>query len=91
MRSRFAAPFQGEPCSEWPNEFKYGHRGEYDRADRRAKLRETFITGILYNRFVEHIRDLRIQKLAVPGFVVRLITPIVLRDVMARATVARKP
>jgi hypothetical protein len=50
-----------------------------------GKLQETFITGILYNRFVEHIRDLRIQKLAVPGFVVRLITPVVLRDVMAPA------
>ena len=49
-------------------------------------LTDTFVTGILYKRFIEHIQDRRIQQLAVPGFVVRLITPEIIRDVMAPAS-----
>ena len=44
------------------------------------------ITGILTNRMVNHINDLQVRKLAVPGLVVRAVTIDVIRYVMAPAS-----
>lgn len=44
------------------------------------------ITGILVNRMVKHINDRDVQKLAIPGLVVRAVTPDVIRNVMAPAS-----
>jgi hypothetical protein len=44
------------------------------------------ITGILINRMVKHINDKEVQKLVIPGLVVRAVTPEVIRYVMAPAS-----
>lgn len=44
------------------------------------------ITGVLINRMVKHINDPAVQKLAIPGLVVRVVTPDVIRNVMAPAS-----
>lgn len=44
------------------------------------------ITGILVNRMINHLKDRDIQKLAIPGLVVRAVTPDVIRNVMAPAS-----
>jgi hypothetical protein len=41
------------------------------------------ITGILTRRMIEHINDKDVRLLAEPGLVVRVITPEIIRDVMA--------
>lgn len=44
------------------------------------------ITGILINRMVNHINDPHVRRLAIPGLVVRAMTPEVIRHVMAPAS-----
>lgn len=48
-------------------------------------LAATRVTGILIDRMVKHINDEEVRKLAIPGLVVRAVTPDVIRYVMAPA------
>lgn len=47
------------------------------------KLDEHLRRAILYDRFIEHIGDTSVKKLAHPGLLLRRVTPEIIRDVLA--------
>jgi cellulose synthase operon protein C len=46
-------------------------------------LRQELIQGQLYQRFLQHVHDCDVQRLAHPGLVVRRLTPEIIREVLA--------
>jgi hypothetical protein len=49
-----------------------------------SKLQEEMIRGVLYQRFLEHIKNESVKQLAHPGLVLRRITPELIYEVLAK-------
>ncbi|MGX8904350.1 AAA family ATPase [Streptomyces netropsis] len=47
------------------------------------KVDQMLVQGILYDRILNHIADERVRRLAHPGLVLRVITPEIIKDVLA--------
>lgn len=54
-----------------------------DSSDLRADLDHEVRRAVLYDRFLRHIKDGRVRKLAHPGLVLRRVTPSLVRHVLA--------
>ncbi len=60
--------------------------GGHDNQGRSRELASRRITSILIRRMIGHINDREVRDLADPGLVVRAVTPLIIREVMAPAS-----